>query len=214
MTEATTSPPTSILYDPDASQAELWAGLARSHSARIAARVRGGDLQGALDLYGHAERLYAVARWYCAGRPVTGDHLADAWTSMEFYGPGRAPAWENRRHYPTAAAAWLPLWSAIARPVGRVEYPAGTHLPDDDPLAIYRGQATAEEPTGISWTLSQERAHWFATTVPRVGSRPGVVLSGRVARDAVLGYLTDRNEDEVIVDPDDVQILFVEDVRP
>lgn len=151
----------------------------------IAARVRRGDFVGALDLYGHAERLGAVWRWWSAGRGSLRDALAEAWQSAEY--PG---------------TAHLGLWRAIAADE-RIE--DGEPMPAGDPLVVYRGQGNGE-PVGISWTLDRETAAWFARNLPRLGPRPdgGLVLVGRVRRDRVLAYLTSRGEREVIVDPHDV----------
>jgi hypothetical protein len=159
----------------------------RHKRALIAARVRRGDLVGALNLYGHADRLNAVVRWWQAGRGPLRDVLAQAWTSTEW--PGDP----------------IVLWRAIAAG-DRIE--DGEPMPTGDPLTIYRGQGVDDEYVGISWTLDRSRAEWFAATIPRVGPREdGVVIEGRVARSAILGYLTARNESEVIVDPLDVAIV-------
>jgi len=179
---------------------ELFAKLAageRSKRSLIAACVRRGDFLGAVGWYGHEDKLTAVIRWHAAARTPLREALAAAWTSSEW--PGRT--WNT----------WylLRLWRDIAAGE-RIE--DGESLPPGDPLTIYRGEGWDDEESGIAWTLDAERGRWFATTVPRVGSRDGRLLTGEAPRAAILGYLTARREAEIIIDPADVRILDERDV--
>ena len=101
---------------------------------------------------------------------------------------------------------WLALWTDAAES-GRVETDP---LPDGDPLTIYRGEpeAPAAGPRGIGWSLSRDTATSFALR-PRWSQGTGVILEGSVPRRDVLGYVTHRNEAEVIVEPKHVRVTAI-----
>jgi hypothetical protein len=72
-------------------------------------------------------------------------------------------------------------------------------------VTMYRGTVEAELETddfefGISWTLSHERAVFFASKHCRfrVCDSTPIILSARVNRDELAGMLTERKEDEVL----------------
>lgn len=62
-------------------------------------------------------------------------------------------------------------------------------------ITVYRGYRRRRD--GLSFTLSREKAEWFANRFGRAGQ----VVTGTVAKRHVLAYLTGRNEDEVLVLP-------------
>jgi hypothetical protein len=70
-----------------------------------------------------------------------------------------------------------------------------------EPLRVFRGVGHRRGFSGISWTLSQERAQYFATRF----SDNGFVASGVVVKDSIRAYLTERNEAEVVVFPEQVR---------
>lgn len=71
-------------------------------------------------------------------------------------------------------------------------------------LQVYRGQIL-EHPVGVSWTLDRDVAKKFARSGGyRVDQDGGAVLCCRVRKELVLGYITQRNESEVVVDPLDL----------
>lgn len=77
-------------------------------------------------------------------------------------------------------------------------------LPDD--VVVYRGTVQAEIDSrclGVCWTLSRERAVFFATQHGRFRNlhSPPVLLTAHVLRDRIVGLLVARNEDEVLVVP-------------
>lgn len=101
---------------------------------------------------------------------------------------------------PRMLMAWQDAWAANGHRT----------VTDGDPLPgggrnveVYRGQGR-DERRGIAWTLDINVARRFANgaglRVPGSVKDP-VVLRSRVARRQVLGYLTGRNEAEVIIDP-------------
>lgn len=71
-------------------------------------------------------------------------------------------------------------------------------------LQLYRGQVV-DKPLGISWTLNRVVAEKFARTGGyRVNHDVGMVLLRKVRKEAVLGYITQRSEAEVVVDQFDL----------
>jgi hypothetical protein len=76
---------------------------------------------------------------------------------------------------------------------------AGQPLPGKGPFTIYRGVAgngQARRVRGFSWTISLQRAKWYAT---RLGLPNPAVYQTVVKADAILAYVTARGEDEMIV---------------
>lgn len=81
---------------------------------------------------------------------------------------------------------------------------AGDTLPDDlgSPFTIYRGQDLSEE-VGMSWTLSRDRAEWFAQRNAEHIDEDGEtgVIEMQVTVEDILFYDNGREEQEVVVDP-------------
>jgi len=72
-------------------------------------------------------------------------------------------------------------------------------------VRIYRGQDEGA-PFGIAWSLSKVTATKFANgAATRQHDRGGVVYAAKVERKHILGYCVERGENEVIVDPADLQ---------
>jgi hypothetical protein len=157
----------------------------RSLYGRIGGLVRAGRLDDALYLYGNRQRLGAVERWTLDGRPGLRPLLAMAWSTAE---PDDTDPF------------YLILWRRIA--AGERIDDEGGPMPPGDPLTVYRGQAGRDDPLGIAWSLDPDVADWFALRFDAAG----VVLTGTVPRDAILGYLDGRNEAEAVCDPADVTI--------
>jgi len=68
-------------------------------------------------------------------------------------------------------------------------------------ITVYRGQRMTD-PTGWSWSLRPDVARKFAISGGgRAPVKDGLVIKGKVKVSDVLAYLTERNEDEVIVPP-------------
>jgi hypothetical protein len=85
----------------------------------------------------------------------------------------------------------------------------GKGLPRRRLLTIYRGQ-DEDAPFGLSWSLDARVAEKFANgAATRQHHRGGVVYEAMVKRTDVMGYMTGRNEAEVIVHPDDLIVPHV-----
>jgi hypothetical protein len=81
-------------------------------------------------------------------------------------------------------------------------------------VPIYRGgveKEAMEERLGVSWTLDPEKAIGFAMQSRfHNGSHHAVLITARVSRGAIAGFLVERAEDEVLVVPDDIWVEQVE----
>ena len=77
------------------------------------------------------------------------------------------------------------------------DYAVYQSLPDT--ITVYRGVVgTAEDSyLGLSWSLNQETAEWFAK---RFGHR-GYVYEGQIDKKYVYAYFSGRNESEVVIHP-------------
>jgi hypothetical protein len=106
---------------------------------------------------------------------------------------------------PRFLTLWKRAWERNHRQF--ITDPDGTDLPMRKRITIYRGQ-DLDAPIGIAWSTSSRVARKFANGAgSRQWNRGGVVLKGTVARVNILAYLTDRHENEVIVDPATVEIV-------
>lgn len=77
----------------------------------------------------------------------------------------------------------------------------------NDAAVIYRGLGSADHPDGMSWTLSYAKAVWFARRYAGIeGHDTPTVLTAIVRYRDVLGYFTQRGEDEFVVLPEHVEI--------
>lgn len=73
-------------------------------------------------------------------------------------------------------------------------------------LTVYRGGIKKNQ-GGFSWTLDRDKAVWFAQRFLRPGQR-GIVTEATVTKDQIVGYLTSRNESEIVVDPDELDAVL------
>ncbi|MEE9297045.1 MAG: hypothetical protein V3W34_19045 [Phycisphaerae bacterium] len=75
-----------------------------------------------------------------------------------------------------------------------------------DTMTIYRGCAEGNR-IGFSWSIGREVGEWFARRCT-LGSRnePGLLLVGECCRSDVIAHFTRRDEAEIVVNPDDVEI--------
>jgi hypothetical protein len=81
-----------------------------------------------------------------------------------------------------------------------------------DVVTIYRGsieREVIEERLGISWTLNREQAISVAAHFRQSTHQP-VLMTARVNRGAIAGFLVEREEDEVLVAPSEICLDQVE----
>ncbi len=75
-------------------------------------------------------------------------------------------------------------------------------LPDE--FMVYRGIGSKSNKKGISYSLSLEKAEWFAK---RFQQKKGYVLAGTAKKKDVLAYFNSRKEQEVLVEPKNISGL-------
>jgi hypothetical protein len=90
---------------------------------------------------------------------------------------------------------------------------AGEPLPGPGPFTVYRGVAgcgRARRVRGFSWTLSEERAGWFAN---RYALPDPAVYQATVDADDVLFYYNGRSENEIVVLPASLRHVHARELR-
>lgn len=110
--------------------------------------------------------------------------LADVWTNSE-------NIWQNRN-------GWIQLLSE-SRP-GKNQFFMDdeerlTYNALSDVVTCHRGYTPGKNMNGISYTLSYEKAQWFANRF----SKNGKVITLKVPKIKIFAYLSGRNEQEVII---------------
>lgn len=112
-------------------------------------------------------------------------------------------------------AAW---WADTEFPHHRIEtwleildHPDAHHMmaPSDrevydalpEVVTVHRGIGPEGTADGLSWTLSHEKAVWFAQRFASTTSTSGEVVTREVAKERITAYLDRRSEQEVIVLP-------------
>lgn len=71
-------------------------------------------------------------------------------------------------------------------------------------VKIYRGVADEQYIEGYSWSLSEEKARWFATRFSFEGCSP-VLCSFEINKSDIIAYMSARNEAEVVVLPETLE---------
>ena len=66
----------------------------------------------------------------------------------------------------------------------------------DGPITIYRGVGYQREPYGLSWTINEDTARWFAN---RWENKKAYMFKGKCFKKDVLAYFNGRGEDELVV---------------
>jgi hypothetical protein len=178
--------------------------LERRHAARRAKRLEAKDFHGYLKLFDGHERF----------RPFLKIHRqlsdADYWQCL-------ALVWDNIEVSYPDRFCWLMLFQSN-RPgrhllMSRSEHRTLAALPEV--LTVFRGYAKSKGRNGLSWTLTESRARFFAiyASGPRrrylcrhVENRPGMVVIGRCFKRDVLAYFDGRGEQEVVIAPDKVKL--------
>lgn len=79
------------------------------------------------------------------------------------------------------------------------------------PIMVHRGYNRAGYEDGFSWTLSLERAEWFAQRYASLGQF-AKVTTGLIDRRDVIAYMGSRNEEEIVALPEHVHRIRTEEV--
>jgi hypothetical protein len=167
-----------------------------------AERLRARDYEGYLFMFDGHERFPALLKierelpnedyWKC---------LALVWDNIEVSAPNQ-PEWLRLFTSPRPRRELLMSATERRRLAGMPET-----------LTIYRGYAKGRARSGLSWTLSKERARLFAKYA--TGSRRyvlsghepggvGMIVSGKCRNRNVLAYFDGREEQEIVIDPRNV----------
>jgi hypothetical protein len=168
----------------------VMAGDAISTTRADAAIAAGEPFDRAAVMVGSYARLDWAVRQLAAGR-IDEELLLSRWPSL----------WRGSDPDDTDPR-FLEIWQlAYERAGGTVLDDPDRPLPDSPEILVYRGQDPGAT-LGIAWTLSRKIATAFAAGMAtRQGNRGGVVLRAVTHSSGVLGYLTGRHEEEVVVDP-------------
>ena len=80
-----------------------------------------------------------------------------------------------------------------------------------DEIEIYRGVSYKWRENGtkaLSWTINRDKAKWFATRY----EFKGLVYTAKVKKEDVFSYFNSRNEDELVVDYNKIELLSIEEI--
>jgi hypothetical protein len=78
-------------------------------------------------------------------------------------------------------------------------------------FTLYRGSCAPDKMgSGMSWTLNREQAEWFAQRFNQGGKRDMYLHTATVKRKDVIAYLTVRNENEIVVMPENLNDMRTE----
>lgn len=120
-------------------------------------------------------------------RKECGNLLAENWTQIE-----------NLSHDTNVRKSTVLSWIRAAdkdKLMGREELQKYNGFPDI--LTIYRGCKVEKAVKGMSWSLSESKARWFAG---RFSCGDGVTFRAHIKKEDVICYLSERGEQEVVVD--------------
>lgn len=155
------------------------------------------------------ERAYRIdafldIAWRMDG-PQYWDLLGQVWSDTE-------NSWQNRSEWREAFAADPKgremMSDEDVRCVFDLPPEKGGLLPM---TRIYRGYCFDDALEGYSWTLDKARARWFANRLRQDDHPSPKIASGFVAREHVIAYITGRDEQEIVVLPEHVTELEIEE---
>lgn len=75
---------------------------------------------------------------------------------------------------------------------------------------VYRGFCHDGRETGFAWTLDKARARWFSTRLRQTDDPPARIAKGLIAREHVLAYITSRDEQELVLFPENIVDMSIE----
>jgi hypothetical protein len=145
---------------------------------------------------GSFARFDWIAEKYLAGEITVEEltlHIAEEWR-------GSDPDDSDYR--------FLMLWEDCYNNKGSLITDEDKTLPEGE-FTIYRGQLTDDPVGGLSWSLSEKVARKFATGAALRTLTDGFLLQTTIDSSDVTAYITERNEEELIIDP---HIIVQEDV--
>jgi hypothetical protein len=156
-------------------------------------------------VFGHEQMFYDDAfRQYLK-------HFDDSnyWEILSIIWTQQEQLWPNREWFLQLFQSQRPEREHL---MSADEHGTLAQLPDEFP--IYRG-FIGKRGEGLSWSLSREKAEWFArrfSLITQLG-KPQLMV-GVVNKRDVLAYFDAREEQEIVVDPANVRSMEVESVPP
>lgn len=97
---------------------------------------------------------------------------------------------------------WEELWGCSVRDMVMEKSDTKEFSKLPEVITVYRGQ-DRDYDLGMSWTTNKDKAIWFSQRF----SKNGEVLTGKVLKENVLAYFNGRNESEIVVLPQNVEII-------
>jgi len=83
-------------------------------------------------------------------------------------------------------------------------------------ITIWRGirveEELDEENIGFSFTLDKERAEWFAKRFSQDGKGTPMLIEAKVKKDKILSVFLNRGEEEVLVSPDNIEVISLKEI--
>ncbi len=130
--------------------------------------------------------------------------LEDTWTTCEW--PGRAADHE----------VWVYMFELAGvdedHYLHEAELRERARLPES--VRLFRAAAEGHQ-TGLSWTTSFERAHWFATRLGALGSHHHEIYEATVPQEAILATFHEtRGEHEYVIDTGRLDPVIPDIVEP
>ena len=170
----------------------------------LRAHLRVGDFAGALDFVDKPELWHAYQAMWPDIPPDQRYAIFREIYARSESGFGSLD-WRGLRRIFASRAAWAEA-GAIQDALRRLADAKGS-------LTIYRGVGRHSTPadSALSWTTSLETAQWFARRYAQFEPTGdgGTVWRARVRADEVWDYLTDRDESEILVDPETLRDLEI-----
>ena len=130
------------------------------------------------------------------------DLLKFSWTVTEFPSSGFYGYWDL-----------VQLFYDRGNPqsmMNKEELEVYNNFPDE--VILYRGVRVEdeldEENIGLSFTYDKEQAEWFAKRFSKGGGKP-TLIEAKVKKSDILSVFEDRNEKEVVVDPEQIEIVKI-----
>jgi hypothetical protein len=177
-----------------------------SQSDAIQEAYEKGDLDDYVCLHPKGSRVTALRNILGDGIYELCDIAEEFWPLVGFHWGDSETSHKDER----ARRYWREIWDEAFDENGNrtpfsetvmdeAETAVFSALPDE--ITVWRGYSGA--PEGLSWTLSETVAEWFAS---RTGGAP-MVAQGAVRKSEVISFLNGRFEAEIVARPDRVSIF-------
>lgn len=108
--------------------------------------------------------------------------------------------WTDTENFHQEEEFWRLIWAIAGQALGAMdedERAAFDALPDE--ITVFRGYSHDDAALGISWTLDEDKAEWFARRAVQRSGGTARVAKARVAKDDVSAYFNGRSEQEIVV---------------